>query len=501
MADTDPTPGATIPSLLRASADIHASLDLAETLETIARRALAILQARASAVILLDAPRRRLVLAAVADDPREPLLGQEFDAEGGLAGLVMQTGKSVLIRDLVSQRSALGGVDQPLTTETGSLMVVPLACGGRVLGVVEVISREQAPDWMAADLEVGAALGTLAAGAIRNARSHGRLQIENYSLRRALPAGPRLIGVSAAMRQLGEQIQRVADTTTPILLTGEVGAGKRLAALAIHDASARRERPCVRVNCATEPQEAQARELFGGLADEGADQDTDLPGGFELAEGGTILLEEVGQLGPAVQLRLLRTMEERHFIHAQGDTLIPCDARIIASSRRNLADEVEAGRFRRDLYDRLSVFPLHIPALRDRPEDLPLLAEHFLGQLAAELRISRPTLTRPAMATLATYGFPGNMRELHNLLERACLLAHGGTIGLEHLPRELVSGAPSPADPPSGSAGTLWGYEKALIVQSLTAHRWNQSRAARSLGISRDNLRYRMKKYNIHRPG
>jgi transcriptional regulator with GAF, ATPase, and Fis domain len=304
------------------------------------------------------------------------------------------------------------------------------------------------------------------------------------------------------MRGVLELIRRVAPSNATVLLLGESGVGKELAARAIHDNSHRGERAFIAVNCAALPETLLESELFGHEAGAFTGATGRRMGRFELADGGTIFLDEIGEIAPAIQVKLLRVLQEKEFVRVGGTRTIGCDVRVIAASNRDLQAEKDAGRFRDDLYYRLNVFPIVIPPLRERREDIPGLAEHFLDRLAGDMKIPRPRIAEPAMQALGNYLYPGNIRELQNVLERGCLLADEGLIEPRHLPAEIAGTAPIAPQPAPGGAATsaLASMEKKLILQALQDNDWNQSRAARSLGISRDNLRYRIKKYGINIP-
>jgi transcriptional regulator with GAF, ATPase, and Fis domain len=220
-------------------------------------------------------------------------------------------------------------------------------------------------------------------------------------------------------------------------------------------------------------------------------------GRFEMANGGTLFLDEIGDISLSTQVKLLRVLQEKEFVRVGGTKTISTDARIIAATNRNLREGLERGTFREDLYYRLNVFPIDLPPLRQRREDIPLLVEHFINVAASQLVCSKPTLSNEAMALLAGYDWPGNIRELQNVMERAVLLVDGDTVSAAHLPREIVGDYPLATEAQAESS--LWGYEKAMIIKALRESAWNQSKAARSLGISRDNLRYRVKKYGIEK--
>jgi transcriptional regulator with PAS, ATPase and Fis domain len=226
-------------------------------------------------------------------------------------------------------------------------------------------------------------------------------------------------------------------------------------------------------------------------------------GHFELAHGGTAFLDEISEIVPAVQAKLLRVLEAKEVTRLGGTRPVGCDVRIIAATNRNLAEEMQAGRFREDLFYRVNVFPITVPPLRDRLEDVPLLSDHFVARSAADFKTPVPTISQGAMAALLQYDFPGNVRELRNILERACLLCCGtddsgvpSRIEPQHLTCNIAQ------TPPQGPVceSALAAYEKAMVVAALRESSWNQVKAAQTLGISRDNLRYRIKKYSITRP-
>ena len=255
------------------------------------------------------------------------------------------------------------------------------------------------------------------------------------------------------------------------------------------------------VNCAALPEPLLESELFGHEKGAFTGAVSQKIGRFELADGGTLFLDEIGDIPVSIQVKLLRVLQEKEFARVGGSRTLACDVRVLAATNRNLQAAIAEGRFRQDLYYRLNVFPIELPPLRSRQEDIPLLVEHFARRCSVSLGVPQPKVSPEAMALLVMYAWPGNIRELQNVVERAVLLAEG----------EILPGAPAPRDRPAqpsvGAAllpaetpATLWGYEKALIVKALSQNSWNQSKAARTLGISRDNLRYRLKKYEIRKP-
>ncbi len=487
----------TLAALLEASALINGSLELDEVLGRIAESAAEVLDAEASSVLLLDARGDQLVFAAAVGPHSARLRGRAFDAKLGIAGRVVATRRGEIVHDVRRHPDFFEGFDDPASFQTRSILAAPLEYRGEVLGVVEVLNKRSGQPFAPAELEVLQIFANLAAAGIRNAQRHAALKRENLGLREASRASDPIVGSSAALREVLRLCERVGPAQATVLILGETGTGKELTARRIHALSPRSEKPFIAVNCAALPESLLESELFGHEpgAFTGATQRR--LGRFELADGGTLFLDEIGETSPAVQTRLLRVLQEREFVRVGGSETIRCDVRIIAATNRDLKQAMRQGHFREDLYYRLSVFPIHLPPLRDRREDIPLLVEHFVRQTAAELGLPCPGVSRAAMERLCAYDWPGNIRELRNVMERSVLLAEGGPIGPELLPPEIAGSA---SEAPGGSGSALESYEKAMIVRALREHGWNQTRAAKSLGISRDNLRYRMRKYGIRKP-
>jgi formate hydrogenlyase transcriptional activator len=303
-------------------------------------------------------------------------------------------------------------------------------------------------------------------------------------------------GVSAAFRQAMAKAEAVGPTSTTVLVTGETGTGKELMARAIHELSARREKPFVRVNCAALPMGLVESELFGHErgAFTGADQRR--PGRFELASGGTLFLDEIGEMPLEAQAKLLRVLEDGLVDRVGGTRPVPVDVRIVAATNSDLAGAVQEGRFRPDLYYRLHVFPIVLPPLRDRREDIPLLARHFLESY--RLKLKRPVLELhpESVALLAAYVWPGNVRELQNVIERAVILARSPVVTVD--PQSL---APAPSAPESTL--NLVETERRHILRVLESSHWRiygTYGAAAQLGMNPSTLRSRMKKLGLTRP-
>ncbi|MBI5443191.1 MAG: sigma-54-dependent Fis family transcriptional regulator [Deltaproteobacteria bacterium] len=341
---------------------------------------------------------------------------------------------------------------------------------------------------------------------IRKALRFRTLETENVRLRREVGRKfgfENLIGDSSEMQAVFRLIEKVADSEASVLITGESGTGKELVAHAIHHRSSRAEEPFVAINCAAIPRELLESELFGHRKGSFTGAIRDKKGKFEEAHGGTLFLDEIGELSIDLQAKILRALQEKEVTPVGSNQTSRVDARILAATNRDLEGAVEEGHFRGDLYYRLAVVPIHLPSLRDRPEDIPLLVAHFLRQLAPGKTI---TVAREAMQALQRYPWKGNVRELENAMERLLILRDADTIRLEDLPEKIrhpEQVSLSDAGPahftftfPPGGVG-LEEAERALIEEALRRAAWNQSKAAKLLRIPRHILLYRMEKFGI----
>jgi DNA-binding NtrC family response regulator len=331
---------------------------------------------------------------------------------------------------------------------------------------------------------------------VRRAAERRSLRAENVRLKRSLEAAtapPPLVGGSPAIRRVLELVASVAPTDATVLITGESGTGKELVARAIHAASPRRLNPLVAVNCGALPEGILESELFGHEAGAFTGARGRHAGKFETAEGGTVFLDEIAEVSPKVQVELLRVLEEKKVTRLGGSAPVAVDFRVVAATHRELSELVKQGRFRDDLYWRLNVFTIAIPPLRERPEDVPALVEHFLSRFAASMGRKPPRLAPEALEALAGYAWPGNVRELQNAIERALVVCSGPVVEAAHLPL-AVTAAETPAP------GSLAEMEKAHVARVLEAQAWNITRAARVLGIDRVTLYNKIRRYGLQKP-
>jgi PAS domain S-box-containing protein len=326
-------------------------------------------------------------------------------------------------------------------------------------------------------------------------------------LRRELSGSQRqgdMVSRSRAMRRIFELLPQVADSDATVLIEGETGTGKEMLARALHTLSGRKEQPFVAINCGALPDTLLESELFGYRAGAFTSADRDKPGLFAQGRGGTLLLDEIGETSPAFQVKLLRVLEERQFLPLGGVSPVSTDVRIVAATNRDLAVEVEGGRFRRDLFYRINVVRLHLPRLRDRPEDIPLLIERFISRLNRLRGKAVRGMSQEALALLLRLPYPGNIRELENIIEHAFILCSHGDIELEHLPPQLQEVAEVVRDKaPKTSvqlAGQLDATEGELIMAALARNGYNRTAAARELGMHKSTFFRKVKRLNLVLP-
>jgi two-component system NtrC family response regulator len=327
-----------------------------------------------------------------------------------------------------------------------------------------------------------------------------RLEKENVELRAEVTDRYRfesIVGSSDKIKGVLDLAGRVAGSDATVLITGERGTGKELLAKGIHFNSPRSVGPFVAVNCAAIPETLIESELFGHVKGAFTGAVKDKEGKFELADGGTILLDEIGDLRVDLQAKILRVLQERMVDRVGGSKPIPVDVRVIASTNRDIEQAIKEGKFREDLYDRINVVALHIPPLRERKEDIPLLAKHFLNKFSRNAQVS---MNEEALGVLVSYGWPGNVRELESVIERASVLKRGDVITPADLPDKLKKEKSGIENiilnlPDDGIA--LEDLERSLIIKALEKHKGNQTRAAEYLGITRPTLIYRMEKYGL----
>lgn len=336
---------------------------------------------------------------------------------------------------------------------------------------------------------------------VRQAARVRRLEQENSRLRTELSIQKgfgHLVGTSRSLERILKQARAVATTNATVLLTGENGTGKEMLALAIHEESPRAGGPFIAVSCAALPESLVESELFGYEKGAFTGALNSKKGRFELADSGTLFLDEIGELTPAVQVKLLRVLQQPNFIRLGGIKNVTVDIRLIAATNKDLEAEVKAGRFREDLFYRLNIVPLTLPSLRERREDIALLAAHFAAKAAEKHTRAVPTLDVSLMDALQEYEWPGNVRELENLMERLVVLTTGAHLGVEFLPEKMLHTVPEPATADETTLeGAINALKRKLIAGALQQEGGNKVAAARRLGISRSYLHRLISEYEM----
>jgi Nif-specific regulatory protein len=416
----------------------------------------------------------------------------------GIIGLVVQSGKPVVVPRLRDEPRFL---NRTLSRSSdadmdASFLCVPIQLGTRVLGTISAERHYENPSLLRQDVELIATVAAIIAPAVELYL----IESENSRLQNALEEKfhpSNLIGKSKPMQEVYDLIHRIAGTQTTVLILGESGVGKELVASAIHYSGPRSVGPFVKFSCAALPEQIVESELFGHERGAYTGASGQRKGRFELASGGTIFLDEVGELSPAVQAKLLRVIQERVFERVGGSQSISVDLRIIAATNRDLAEMVSQGTFREDLYYRLDVFPITLPPLRARGSDIIALADHFVAKFAAKLGKSVKRISTPALDMLMSYHWPGNVRELENIMERAVILSDDEVVHQYNLPPSLQTATESGTAFNCSIQSKLDSVEHEMIVEALKTHQGNITNAARELKLTRRVLGLRMAKYGI----
>jgi Nif-specific regulatory protein len=424
----------------------------------------------------------------------------------GVVGKVVETGRPVVVPRISDEPRFLDrtGVRGRYSKKDVSFICVPIKVNTEVVGTLSADRLFAEPVALTEDLHLLTVIASMVAQAVKLRQAveeeQHRLREENERLQNELSQKYRpdnIIGNSKAMQAVYDMIAHVASSDATVLVRGESGTGKELVAHAIHHASGRTRKPYVKVNCAALSESILEAELFGYERGAFTGAIARKKGRFELAEGGTLFLDEVGDFSPAIQVKLLRVIQEREYELVGGIETHRANVRIIAATNRNLEDLVARSEFREDLYYRLNVFPIHLPPLRERKSDVLLLADHFVSQYSTANGKDIRRISTPAIDMLMAYHWPGNVRELENCIERAVVLSNESVIHSHHLPPTLQTAEASGTVLNETLDGAVERLERSMIVDALKSTRGNCAKAAVMLGVSERILGLRMTKYGI----
>jgi transcriptional regulator with GAF, ATPase, and Fis domain len=470
--------------------------DMATLLVEMAEAATEMFDADRASIFLWDKPNKTIV-----GRPALGVKGGELRLADtvGVVGQVIQSGEP----RRVAETDIAAGIDRAVDKQTGyrtkTLLCVPLvSAAGSRLGAFEVLNKRSGPfteDDEAALLE----LASYAAVALESTQQFEQLLTRHERLVELAAQDTLLVGDSPAIDALRSVVRRVGNTDLAILILGENGTGKEVVARSLHYGSRRRNEPFIAVNCAALTETLLESELFGHEKGAFTDAHDSRAGKFELASGGTLFLDEIGDMSLAGQAKLLRVLEEKTIVRVGGSSSIHTDVRVLAATNQNLSDLVRAKRFRQDLYFRLNVVSLELPPLRDRGEDIMLLAEHFLRQFCRQMGRRAPKFTANARKRLISHAWPGNVRELRNLMERLAYLTSGDKIEAEELAFILSPADRSPSHIDAGLNLNLatHQFQQSYIRQSIERARGNVSLAAKNLGVHRSNLYRKMRQLGM----
>ncbi|HOJ70702.1 MAG TPA: nif-specific transcriptional activator NifA [Syntrophorhabdaceae bacterium] len=487
-------------ALLDVSMILNSSFELEKNLLNAMKTLSEHLDMQRGTITLFDRKTGELRIAVAHGLTREQIARGKYRIGEGIVGRVVETGSPMVIPDLGKEPLFLNRTKARIEKDNVSFLCIPITIKDEVLGVLSVDRIFDKMVSIDEDLRVLQIIATLIGQAIKIHSAYETERQKKEELTKELKnrySLPNIISVSDKMQEVIKTCLKVAKSRANVLLRGESGTGKELIAKALHYESDRSSMPFVALNCAALPETLLEAELFGYEKGAFTGAVGAKPGRFELANKGTIFLDEIGDINPSIQAKLLRVLQEHTFERLGGTKSIHVDVRVVAATNRNLEEMVKANKFREDLYWRLNVVPIFIPALRDRREDIPPLIEHFLKRFNKEYE-KNITINPDALRYLIEYAWPGNVRELENTIERLVVLNESGAIKADELPSYIKDRISIKNHTSEGSLiAEKERLEKERIIEALKKCNFNQSRAARLLGITQRQIGYKIKKYKI----
>jgi Nif-specific regulatory protein len=483
------------------------SLDLELTLKAILKSLDTHLKLQRGTVTLLEPETETINIKVAHGLSKESKELGSYKIGEGITGTVVQTGNQIVVPDISKDSRFLHKTHsrKNMKGKQIAFYCVPVKLEGKTIGTLSVDREVQKNDSAQANLNFLNVIATMVAQAVKLNKlvesNRRELSEENLRLRQELKTHfniSNMVGTSNAMKAVYKLIEQVADSNTTVMIRGESGTGKDLVAHAIHYNSSRASKPFVKVNCTALPETLLESELFGHEKGAFTGATERKIGRFERANGGTIFLDEIGDFSINLQIKLLRVIQFREFERVGGNETIKANVRIIVATNKNIEEQIKERLFREDLYYRINVFPIYLPPLRERKDDIMLLADHFLEKLSRENNKRITRISTPAIEMLTSYHWPGNIRELENCIERAILLCDEDVIRSEHLPPSLQMIKKTDTAPGRSFIEIIENKEKELIVDALKKCGGQQRRAAKELGLTERMLGYKIKKYGIY---
>jgi Nif-specific regulatory protein len=487
----------TIDRLREISHWVSSVLDLDQLLELIIDTATKMMQAKASSLLLLDPRTKKLYFKVAIGERRDELRKYEINLGQGIAGTVAQKGEALLIPDVSKDPRWYKEISESIGFETRSIACVPMKVGEETIGVVEIIDKEDGSPIGDDDMKTLRVFAELASLAVNNARQISQVKRENLDLKEELSKKYQIIGESLSLKRVISDALKVANAKTSTLILGESGTGKELLARLIHHVGPRKDKPLVILNCAALPETLLEAELFGYEKGAFTGALTRKIGKFELADEGTLFLDEIGEMSQGMQAKLLGVLQEGVFYRVGGNIPIGVDVRIICATNRDISKEVADGRFREDLFYRLNVVQIRMPALRERREDITLLTDYFLNVFKQERGFMDLSVSKEAMDKIMEYDWPGNIRELRNAIERAVVMGNGRDVLPDDLPIPLARATGTTLEVGISLKEAEDRFKKEFITANLKHHNGNRSRAAKTMGIQRTYLSRLISKYGL----
>ncbi|MDR2314106.1 MAG: sigma 54-interacting transcriptional regulator [Spirochaetaceae bacterium] len=475
--------------------------DLHSLLTQILESATRFCQGEASSLMLVNKETKELYFEVALGSQSAKIAKYTVKLNEGIAGWVATHNKSLMVNDVENDKRHSKKIPDQLGYPSKTMIAVPMRIKDECIGVIELLNKKGGNYFTQDDLEWLEILANQAALAIQNVQSFERARSEIDHLQTELrntQGYHTLIAKSPVILEKLEIIDRVAQTDSSVLILGESGVGKELIAEQIHLRSPRSAAPFIRVNCAALPENLLESELFGHVKGAFTNAIQNRQGRFELADGGTIFLDEIGDLPLALQSKLLRVIQQKTFEKVGSNTSITVDVRILAATNRDIEAMVERGEFRNDLYYRINVLPIYIPPLRQRPEDIPELADFFLTKYQRETKKQFKGFSNDAMEFMLSYSWPGNIRELENSIERACVIGKGAWIQKDDLFLRNLAAIPEHGGEGSRNLKNAINTFKVHFIQKvLEENNWNQTETARALDIQRTYLSRLIKELSI----